>query len=82
MTGRRVTRPARELPDPPRYSVHDAAAFWGVDVQTIYRWVRSGKLCHTRGPAGGVHFTLSQLQGIDGGEHPGGGHAQTPAQSP
>ena len=73
-------RPERVAPplgqNSPCFSVEDAAAHWGVDRATIYRWVRSERLAHTVSPAGGVRFTFSQMTQPIGGAGLGGGNAQ------
>lgn len=40
-----------------RFTVKQAAEYFGVDPQTIYRWVDAGKLSCTRTPGGGIRFT-------------------------
>lgn len=44
------------------YSVSDAARELGVSTQTVYRWLREGRLVETRDAAGRLRVTAASVE--------------------
>lgn len=45
--------------------IKDAAAFWGVDRATIYRWIKKGRLTYQRDPGGRIFNIAMKKDRID-----------------
>lgn len=50
------------MTDDPTYSVSDAARELGVSTQTVYRWLREGRLQEARDAAGKRRVTAASVE--------------------
>ena len=50
------------------YRAGDVAALLGVDVKTVYVWVRSGAIAHIRTPTGGVRIRAEEVEAMLAGQ--------------
>lgn len=61
------------------FRAKEVAELLGVDVKTVYVWVRSGSIAHIRTPTGGVRIRGEEVRAMLAGQ-PVVGQAKWPGQ--